>query len=99
MDTNDIRAKVIDKLSSLHHLPFYVHFLIIEIGKPCKFTDDLPEFETCTLKAVGEAFHLRLKAGMEWKDALLEASREKVGPGALPLTLSGAPKFGPGVKL
>ena len=86
MDTNDIRAKVIDKLSSLHHLPFYVHFLIIEIGKPCKFPDDLPEFETCTLKAVGEAFHLRLKDGMEWRDALLEASREKVGPGALPLT-------------
>jgi len=86
MDTNALRAKVIDELSSLHHIPFYVHFLIIEIGQSGKLPRDLPEFETCTLKASGEAIHLRLKPEMEWRDALLEASREKVGPGELPLT-------------
>ncbi len=86
MDTSDIRATVVDTLANLHYVPFYVHFLTAEIKSPGKRAVELPEFESFTVQRTGEMLDLRLKPEMEWKDALLEASREKMGPGELPLT-------------
>jgi hypothetical protein len=86
MNTSDVRAAVVEKLAELHYVPFYVHFLTIDVKSQGKLPSQLPEFRSITLQATNEVLQLRLKPEMEWRDALLEASTEKMGPGELPLT-------------
>lgn len=86
MDTSEIRLQAIDALAGLHHLPFHVHYLTIGTARSGKRPQELPEFDTFTLEAKGDDLRIRPKPDKEWRDALLEASREKMGPGELPLT-------------
>lgn len=86
MDANEIRTFVIDELSRLHYLPFYVHFKTIKLAHPGRKPKELPEFESFAIEPEGDELRIRLKPGMEWRDVLLEASHAKIGPDELPLT-------------
>ncbi|MCF7675299.1 MAG: hypothetical protein K9M97_08130 [Akkermansiaceae bacterium] len=86
MKTSETRERVIDILASLHHVPFHVNYLPTQIGSSCGKANRLPDFETFSLEAKGDDICIRPKAGIEWRDVLLEASIEKMGSEELPLT-------------